>query len=75
TKTDRKFNMKKHPWIIGVPLLVILFVTNYVRHESIVECIVLTFLTFIFTYVLGLGLYYFRMKNMGYELKDGHWTK
>ncbi|MDO6654680.1 hypothetical protein [Anaerobacillus sp. 1_MG-2023] len=76
TPTDRKFNMKKHPWFVGVPLFILFFVGNYVRYDdSLITALIITLINFFFSFVVVLGVYYFKMKNYGYRLKDGHWSK
>jgi hypothetical protein len=76
TPTDRKFNMKKHPWLLGIPAFILFFISNYVRDDSgLITALILTLINFFFSFVLLLGLYYFRMKRLGYHLKDGYWSK
>ncbi|WP_226659070.1 hypothetical protein [Pseudalkalibacillus hwajinpoensis] len=76
TPTDRKFNMKKHPWLLGVPAFIFFFISNYARDDwDLITTLVLTLINFFFSFVLLLGLYYFRMKRLEYHLEDGYWSK
>ncbi|WP_273852019.1 hypothetical protein [Guptibacillus spartinae] len=74
--TDRKFNMKKHPWLFGIPAFIIFFITNYVRDDyGLTAAFILSLINFFFSFVLFLVIYYFKMKNLGYHLEDGRWSK
>ncbi|MCA0173922.1 hypothetical protein [Bacillus sp. RAR_GA_16] len=76
TPTDRKFNMKKHPWIVGIPGFIFFFITHYVGNNSgLLSSLILAMINFFFSFVLLLGAYYFRMKRLGYHLEDGYWSK
>ncbi|MYL65080.1 hypothetical protein GLW07_17110 [Bacillus hwajinpoensis] len=68
TPTDRKFNMKIHPWLLGIPTFILFFISHYVREGSgLIEALILTLINFSFSFVLFLVLYYFRMKRLGYH--------
>ncbi|WP_273833834.1 hypothetical protein [Guptibacillus sedimenti] len=68
TPTDRKFNMKKHPWFVGIPAFVIFFITHYVGNDSsLLSAMILAIINFFFSFVLLLVGYYFRMKRLGYH--------